>query len=173
MSGSAPLPWFVFSLTLAPELVLERLQGVPVPELPPGELAEALDVGLVYDVPSPDWGGRVARLVEAPGQRVMGLLRAVPSSEWGQVARLEALLGLATGERPVRVRTASGAVRAARAFSPVDPRNPAPGPVSVAFLVALARAAEHAGLPSHHVERLQAEAHLVQTVQRAQADRVR
>ncbi|ADO75684.1 hypothetical protein [Stigmatella aurantiaca] len=173
MPGSSSLPWFVFSLTLAPELVRERLQGASVPELPTGELAEALDVGLVYDVPSADWGGRVARLVEAPGQRVMGLLRTVPSPAWGPVARLEALLGGATGERPVRVRTASGAVRAARAFSPAEPRNPPPGPVSVAFLVALAQAAEHAGLPSHYVERLQAEAHLVRTVQRAQADRVR
>jgi hypothetical protein len=43
----------------------------------------------------------------------------------------------------------------------------------VEFLVAHARAAERAALPPAYVERLQAEAHLVQTVQRAQAQRIR
>ncbi|SEU27503.1 gamma-glutamylcyclotransferase [Stigmatella erecta] len=167
MSGTAPLPWFVFSLALAPGPVSARLQGLPVPELPEGELAEALDVGLVHDVPSPEWGGRVARLVEAPGQRLPGLLRAVPAPLWEQVARMEALLGGATEERTVRLRTASGALRTARAFSPAVPNGPGAGPVSVAFLVALARAAEHAGLPAAYVERLQAEAHLVHTVQQS------
>jgi hypothetical protein len=167
MSGTAPLPWFVFSLALAPELVAARLPGLAVPELPEGELAEALDVALVHDVPSPAWGGRVARLGEAPGQRLPGLLRAVPAPLWEPVARMEALLGGATGERTVRLRTASGALRTARAFSPAAPGSPGTGPVSVAFLVALARAAEHAGLPSAYVERLQAEAHLVHTVQQA------
>ena len=30
---------------------------MPVLTLPEGELAEALDVELVYDAPAPDWGG--------------------------------------------------------------------------------------------------------------------
>ncbi|MCY1074801.1 gamma-glutamylcyclotransferase [Archangium lansingense] len=171
--GPTPLPWFAFSLALAPELASERLRGVSLPSFPEGELAEALDVELVYDVPSAVWKGRVARLVDAPGRRVLGQLRTLPPPTWPLVARVEKVLAEATRERPVRVRTASGALISARAFTPAAPRHPARGPVSVAFLVALARAAEHAKLPADEVERLQAEARLVQTVQRAQAQRVR
>jgi hypothetical protein len=165
--------YFSFSLTLAPELTRERLQAVTFPALPVGEVAEALDVSLIHDVPSPDWDGRVARLVDAPGQRIPGLLRTLSPQEGAALARLEQRLALATVEREVRVRTASGAQVTARAFTP-PAVNPAPrGPVSVSFLVALARAAERAGLPADYVERLQAEAHLVQSVQRAQADKLR
>ena len=174
MSGPPPLPWFAFSLTLAPELFRERLQSVPLPALPQGELAEALDVDLVHDVPSRGWHGRVARLVNAPGKRVLGLLRPLAASDWPQVARVEKVLALASLERPVQVRTASGTLVSARTFTPPAARRPSPdeGEISVPFLVALARAAEHAQLPPGHVERLQAEAQLVQTVQRAQAQRL-
>lgn len=171
--GPTPLPWFAFSLALAPELASERLRGVSLPSPPEGELAEALDVELVYDVPSAAWRGRVARLVDAPGQRVPGRLRAMPPAAWPLVTRVEKVLAGATLERPVRVRTASGALFSARAFTPPAPSRPPRSPVSVAFLVALARAAEHAKLPADAVERLQAEARLVQTVQRARSQRVR
>ncbi|OJT21596.1 gamma-glutamylcyclotransferase [Archangium sp. Cb G35] len=171
--GPTPLPWFAFSLALAPELAGERLRGVSLPSLPEGELAEALDVELVYDVPSAAWKGRVARLVDAPGQRVPGRLRAMPPDSWPLVTRGEKVLAEATLERPVRVRTASGALLSARAFTPPAPSQPPRSPVSVAFLVALARAAEHAQLPADAVERLQAEARLVQSVQRARSQRVR
>jgi hypothetical protein len=107
MSGSGPTPlsWFALSLALAPELASERLQGSPVPSLPEGELAEALDVEFVYDVPSAAWNGRVARLVDAPGRRVPGRLRAMPPPTWPRVARMEKVLAQATHERPVRVRS--------------------------------------------------------------------
>ncbi|WP_224372528.1 gamma-glutamylcyclotransferase [Hyalangium versicolor] len=173
MTGTSPLPWFAFSLSLAPEVARERLRNMPVLDLPDGELAEALDVTLVYDAQAPDWGGRVARLVDAPGRRVMGLLRRMPPPVWPLVARLEATLSQAAEERAVRVRTATGAVLSARTFTPADPRLAPQGPISVEFLVAHARAAERAALPAAYVERLQAEAHLVQKVQQAQAQRVR
>lgn len=173
MSGTSPLPWFAFSLSLAPDVARERLRNLPVLSLPDGELAEALDVELLYDAPAAEWGGRVARLVDAPGRKVMGLLRRMPPQVWPLVARLEATLSLAVEERPVRVRTATGAVLSARTFTPADPRRTPQGPISVEFLVAHAQAAERAALPATYVERLQAEAHLVQTVQRAQAQRVR
>ena len=173
MPGPAPVPWFAFSLSLAPGLVRERLQGVLPPAVPEGEVAEALDVELVHDVLAPEWEGRVARLVESPGRSVTGRLRAVPAPLWPQVAALEERLALATHERPLRVRTASGALVSARAFTPPAPARPAVGPVSESFLVALARAAESAKLPADYVTRLQAEAQLVQTVQRAQAQRLR
>jgi hypothetical protein len=173
MTGTSPLPWFAFSLSLAPDVARERLRNMPVLDLPDGELAEALDVELIYDAPAPAWGGRVARLVDAPGRRVMGLLRRMPPQVWPLVTRLEETLSQAVEERPVRVRTATGAVLAARAFTPPDPRQVPPGPVSVEFLVAHARAAERAALPASYVQRPQAEAHLVQTVQRAQSQRTR
>ncbi|MFL5346241.1 MAG: gamma-glutamylcyclotransferase [Hyalangium sp.] len=173
MSGTPPLPWFAFSLSLAPEVARERLRNTPVLELPEGELAEALDVELVYDAPAPDWGGRVARLVDAPGRRVMGLLRRMPAQVWPLVARLESTLASAAEERPVRVRTATGAVLSARTFTPPAPRHAPPGPISVEFLVSHARAAERAALPATYVERLQAEAHLVQRIQKAQSERIR
>ncbi|HYH96928.1 gamma-glutamylcyclotransferase [Hyalangium sp.] len=173
MSGTSPLPWFAFSLSLSPDVARERLRNMPVLALPDGELAEALDVELVYDVQSADWGGKVARLVDAPGRRVMGLLRRMPPHTWAQVERLEAALAQAVEERPLRVRTASGATLSARAFTPPAPAHAPQGVVSVAFLEAHARAAERASLPATYVERLQAEARIVQTVQRAQADRIR
>ena len=172
MSGSPPLPWFAFSLSLSPDVARERLRNLPVLPLPDGELAEALDVDLVYDAQASEWGGRVARLVDAPGKKVMGLLRRMPSHTWTLVARLETALAQAVEERTVRVRTASGATLAAKAFTPPAPGQAPQGVVSVAFLEAHARAAERAALPSTYVERLQAEARIVLTVQRAQAHRI-
>jgi hypothetical protein len=173
MSGSPPLPWFAFSLSLSPDVARARLRNLPVLPLPDGELAEALDVDLVYDAQASEWGGRVARLVDAPGRKVMGLLRRMPPHTWTLVERLETALAQAVEERPVRVRTASGATLSAKAFSPPAPGHAPQGVVSVAFLEAHARAAERASLPAAYVERLQAEARIVETVQRAQADRIR
>ncbi|KFE68706.1 gamma-glutamylcyclotransferase [Hyalangium minutum] len=173
MSGPPPLPWFAFALSLSPDVARERLRNLPVLPLPDGELAEALDVDLLYDAQAAEWGGRVARLVDAPGRKVLGLLRRMPAHTWTVVARLESALAQAAEERMVRVRTASGATLSARAFTPPAPGQAPQGVVSVAFLEAHARAAERAFLPAAYVERLQAEARIVQTVQRAQADRIR
>ncbi|WNG20870.1 gamma-glutamylcyclotransferase [Cystobacter fuscus] len=172
MSATPSYVWFSFSLALAPGLTRERVQGALLPELPEGEVAAALDVDLLYDVPAPDWGGHVPRLVDAPGRRVMGRVRVMPLESWPQVAKLEETLSLATGERPVRVRTATGAMLSARAFTPPPP-VPSPGLVSESFLEALARAAEHAKLPTDYVSRLQVEARLIQAVQRGHARRPR
>src|SRR5581483_3592312 len=51
-------------------------------ELPAGELAEARDVGLVFDFPSRWWGGRVAGLADVPGKRVWGRLFRVSAEDW-------------------------------------------------------------------------------------------
>jgi hypothetical protein len=173
MTASTPMPWFAFSLSLSPDVARDRLRNLPVLPMPDGELAEALDVELVYDAQATDWGGRVPRLVDAPGRKVMGLLRRMPPHTWPLVTRLETALAQASEERTVRVRTASGAALTARAFTPPAPKQAPQGVVSVAFLEAHARAAERAALPAQYVERLQAEARLVQTVQRAQTDRPR
>lgn len=167
----ASRPWFAFSLDLAPAAASRHLHGLPpVPDFPEGELAEALDVDVVYDVHVPNWGGRVARLVDAPGRRLYGRLRAVASAAWPALARLETALALATEERLVRVRTASGAVVEAHAFTPADRDTSSQGPVSEAFLITLAVAAERARLPTPVIENLQAEARIVHTVQHARPD---
>ncbi len=172
MSSRPSYVWFSYSLALAPGLARERLEGTLLPQLPEGEVAAALDVDLLYDVPAPDWGGHVPRLVDAPGRRVMGRVRVMPLESWPQVAKLEEALSLATSERPVRVRTATGAMLSARAFTP-PPTESSPGLVSESYLEALARAAEHAKLPTDYVSRLQAEARLIQSAQRGQARRPR
>jgi gamma-glutamylcyclotransferase len=168
-----PRAWFAFSIALAPELARERLGGESPLRLTEGEVAHALDVDLIYDVPSEAWGGLVARMVDAPGRHLVGRVRAIPAASWPLVARMEESLALATDERPVRLRTPSGSLFSARAFTPLAPRAPTPGLVSVAYLLALARAAEHAKLPADDVSRLQAEARLVQAVQRSPGDRPR
>lgn len=167
----SPRPWFAFSVDLAPVTARERLPGLPAPPvLPEGEQVEALDVDVVYDVPSLAWGGRVARLVDAPGKRLPGLLRRVSPETWEVLARLEVTLAEATTSRSVKVRTAGGAVLSAHAFTPPTRTGPASGLISEAFLVTVATAAERAGLPQDYVERLQAEARIVETLQQAKAE---
>ncbi|NOJ95670.1 gamma-glutamylcyclotransferase [Corallococcus coralloides] len=168
---AASRPWFAFSLDLAPAAASRHLHGLPpVPDFPEGELAEALDVDVVYDVHVPNWGGRVARLVDAPGHRLSGRLRPVATESWPVLARLETALALATEERPVKVRTASGAVVDAHAFTPAERNTSTQGPVSEAFLITLAVAAERARLPAAVIEKLQAEARIVHAVQHARPD---
>jgi hypothetical protein len=174
MTSPEILQWFAWSVTLAPELAREQLRGIETtPALGPGELVEALDVDLSYDVPHPGWGGRVARLVDAPGRRIQGVCRRVPSEDVEAVARLEAALGLATEWRRVRVRTGAGGMLEAVAFSPPATGLTTDGLVSESFLTTLALTAEKAGLPAEYVQRLQAEAQIVSTVQRAHATRLR
>ncbi|WP_223638692.1 gamma-glutamylcyclotransferase [Corallococcus sp. EGB] len=167
----ASRPWFAFSLDLAPAAASRHLHGLPpVPDFPEGELAEALDVDVVYDVHVPNWGGRVARLVEAPGHRLSGRLRSIATESWPVLARLETALAFAAEERPVKVRTANGTVVDAHAFTPAARNTSTQGPVSEAFLITLAVAAERARLPAAVVEKLQAEARIVHAVQHARPD---
>lgn len=167
----SPRPWFAFSVDLSPATARERIPGLPaLPSLPDVELAEALDVDVVYDVPSAAWGGKVARLVDAPGKRLPGLLRRLSPEQWEAVSRWEAPLAEATTSRAVKVRTATGALLTAQAFTPpARGSTPPPGPISEAFLITVAVAAERAGLSADHVERLQAEARIVETIQQAKA----
>lgn len=170
----APRSWFAYSLDLAPVIAHERLPGLPpIPDVLEGELAEALDVDVVYDVASAAWGGKVARLVDAPGRKLPGMLRRVPSDAWDALVRLESAMAGATDVRQVKVRTFTGAVLSAQVFTPPTPATPAQGLVSESFLVTLAQSAEEAGLSPDHVERLQAEARIVQALQQAGPEALR
>ncbi len=122
-------------------------------ELPEGQLAEALDVDLVYDFPSRWWGGRVAGLTDAQGQSVFGRLFEIRGQDWPIIQHKE---GFVTGmcvERPVRVRVGGQEVEAT-AFVTNPRRASSEGPISPRFVEALVRGAESAGLPPDYIARL-------------------
>jgi gamma-glutamylcyclotransferase len=127
--------------------------GYPFFELPAGELAEALDVTLDYDFPSRWWAGRVAGLVDRPGQSVHGLLFRIPGKDWPIIQHKEGLVTHMCVERPVRVRVAAKELEAT-AFATAPDRRSSDGPVSARFVEALTRGAKAAGLPGAWVESL-------------------
>jgi gamma-glutamylcyclotransferase len=123
-------------------------------ELPPGEMAEALDVALTFDFPSRWWGGRVAGLMDRPGERVFGHLFRIPGKDWPIIQHKE---GAVTGmciERPVRVHAASTGELLATAFTTNPSRSSLEGPVSQRFLEALGRGGRAAGLPETYLASL-------------------
>jgi len=122
-------------------------------ELPQGQLAEAVDVTLVYDFPSRWWGGRVAGLKAQAGATVWGRVFEIAEKDWPIIQHKE---GVVTGmcvELPVKVRVA-GEVLEAIAFTTNPVRASADGPVSTRFVEALTRGAEAAGLPEAWVKSL-------------------
>ena len=122
-------------------------------QLPPGELAEAVDVELVYDFPSRWWGGRVAGLKEKPGAAVHGRLFQIGAKDWPIIQHKE---GAVTGmcvEREVKVRVGGKEVTAT-AFTTNPARAASDGPISTRFVEALVRGAKSAGLPEDYVARL-------------------
>ncbi|MFN7130476.1 MAG: gamma-glutamylcyclotransferase [Myxococcales bacterium] len=119
-------------------------------ELPEGRLAEALDVGLVYDFPSRWWGGRVAGLVDAKGSSVWGRLFEIAEKDWPIVQHKEGAVTSMSVERPVRVRV-EGQELEAVAFTTNPRRASLDGPVSERFVEAFVRGARAAGLPQAYV----------------------
>ncbi|GHG96432.1 gamma-glutamylcyclotransferase [Comamonas sp. JC664] len=122
-------------------------------ELPEGRLAEALDVDLVYDFPSRWWGGRVAGLTDASGQKVHGRLFEIRGQDWPIIQHKEGFVTSMCVERPVRVRVDGQEVEAT-AFVTNPRRASSDGPISSRFVEALVRGAQAAGLPADYVERL-------------------
>ncbi|MFZ5471874.1 MAG: gamma-glutamylcyclotransferase [Myxococcota bacterium] len=122
-------------------------------ELPPGRMAEAVDVDLVYDFPSRWWGGRVAGLEDKPGAKVYGRVFEVSGADWPIIQHKE---GAVTGmcvEREVSVLV-EGERLTATAFVTAPARRTTEGPVSQRFVEALVRGAQSAGLPQAYVARL-------------------
>lgn len=127
--------------------------GYQLFKLPEGRLAEALDLGLVYDFPSRWWGGRVAGLADSPGSSIFGRLFEIPGQDWEIVRHKEGAVTGMSIERPVRVRVGAE-VLAATAFTTDPARQSNQGPVSPRFVEALVRGARAAGLPEEYVQRL-------------------
>jgi gamma-glutamylcyclotransferase len=158
-AGQGSKRYFAYSTILDRTAFLEwRSQhGYDFFELPQGALAEAVDVGLVFDFPSRFWGGRVAGLKDAPGESVHGRLFEIAEKDWAIIQHKE---GAVTGmcvEKPVRVKVGGELVEAI-AFATNPTRASGDGPVSKPFVEAITRGAKSAGLPELWLQKLSASA---------------
>jgi gamma-glutamylcyclotransferase len=125
--------------------------------LPEGQVAQALDVDLVYDFPSRWWGGRVAGLADRPGASVFGRVFEVAGADWPVVEHKEGAITGMCVERPVTVLVGGERLEAI-AFTTRPERASLDGPVSPRYVEALIRGAESAGLPAEYLARLRREA---------------
>jgi gamma-glutamylcyclotransferase len=137
-------------------------------ELPPRRLklpapapATLEGFDLVYDTFSEKWSGRVASLRKQPGSSVHGLLYALTPPQLAAVAAWRE--GEAQEEVEVKLKRRS--VKAV-AFVTAPARRTLEGAVSEKFLGALVRGVAQARLPQPYVQRLQAEAAIVERVQK-------
>lgn len=153
--GGVPRLYFAYSTILDRAAFDEwRTQhGYQDFELPSGALAEARDLGLTFDFPSRWWGGRVAGLVEATGQRLYGRVFSIAAEDWAIVQHKEGGITGMCVEREIDVHV-EGVCRRATAFTTSPQRRSHEGPVSARFLEALVRGALSAGLPEEYVESL-------------------
>lgn len=147
--------YFAYSTILDREALAtwKEQHGYGFFELPAGEIAEAIDVGLVYDFPSRWWGGRVAGLADASGSSVFGRVFDVSGVDWPIVQHKEGAITGMCVERPVKIR-AGGREVEATAFTTRPERRSSEGPISERFVEALIRGAESAGLPADYIRRL-------------------
>lgn len=122
-------------------------------DLPPGDLAEAVDVALAYDFPSRWWGGRVAGLVDQPGASVFGRVFEISEKDWPIIAHKEGGVTQMSVERAVKVKV-GGVLKDAIAFATNPVRRSLDGPISPRFVEALVRGATSAGLPAPWVASL-------------------
>ena len=154
-AGQGTRRYFAYSTILDREAFLEwrGQHGYDFFDLPTGALAQAIDVALAYDFPSRWWGGRVAGLVDSPGQSVFGRVFEISEKDWPVIAHKEGGVTGMSVERPVKVRIGDRQVEAT-AFATNPRRVSSDGPVSPRFVEALVRGATAAGLPSDWIAAL-------------------
>lgn len=147
-AGAAPRSYFAYSTVLDRAAFLDwRAQhNYGFFDLPEGRVAEAVDTALTFDFPSRWWGGRVAGLVDQKGSSVWGVVFSIAGGDWPIVQHKEGGITGMSVEREVVVRI-GGASEKAIAFTTAPSRASMAGPVSAAFVEALARGARGAGLP--------------------------
>lgn len=164
--ASAPHVYFAYSPLIDPAAfeAWRMKNGYPQFQLPAGEVAEAVDVDLVFDYPSPRWGGRIASLTRKSGRSVYGKLFRIRPEDWAIIQHAEGGRGARFVELEVQVK-AGGKLTTATAFASPPDRRVLKGPVSESYAKALADAAEAARLPAPYVTRLKAEAEILQRVQ--------
>ncbi len=154
-AGQGTRQYFAYSTILDRTAFLEwrGQHGYDFFDLPQGEVAEAIDVGVVFDFPSRFWGGRVAGLADVKGQSVFGKLFEIGEKDWAVIQHKE---GAVTGmcvEKTVTVKVGGKEVTAT-AFATNPTRQSSDGAVSAPFVEALVRGATAAGLPDEWVAKL-------------------
>lgn len=122
-------------------------------KLPAGQVAEAQNIGLVFDFASRWWGGRVAGLEDKPESKVFGMLFEIPSKDWPVVQHKEGFITGMCVERTVQVKVGEQTLEAT-AFTTNPVRKNLDGPISKDFMEALVRGAEASGLPGDYVQSL-------------------
>jgi gamma-glutamylcyclotransferase len=122
-------------------------------DLPKGQLAEAVDMDLIFDFPSRWWGGRVAGLVEKSNSSVYGLLFEIPANNWPVVQHKEGVITGMSIEKTVKVLV-NGQIKEATAFTTTPAKATLDGSISADYIEALVRGATKAGLPESYVSRL-------------------
>ena len=154
-AGTETKLYFAYSTVLDRDAFVEwRSQhGYDFFELPEGKVAEAVDVGFVYDFPSRWWGGRVAGLQDQPGSHIFGRLFEIAGKDWPIIQHKEGAITGMCVERAVKVRVGDQMLEAT-AFTTNPQRAREDGPVSRAFVEALIRGAESASLPADYIARL-------------------
>ena len=154
-TGAPPRLYFAYSTVLDRAAFLEwRAQhAYEFFDLPAGELAQALDVELVWDFPSRWWGGRVAGLGDRAGSSVWGRVFEIAGVDWPIVQHKEGAITAMCVEKPVRVQV-GGKLVEATAFATRPDRRSTDGPISARFIAALVSGARSAGLPEDYVASL-------------------
>ena len=159
LAGSAPRRYFAYSTVLDAAAFDEwrRQHGYDLFTLPPGRIAEGLELALVFDFPSRWWDGRVAGLGDRQGATVFGRLFEIAGEDWPIVQHKEGAITGMSVERSVRVRV-DGEISEATAFTTNPARARQDGPISRRFVDALLRGAEAGGLPAVWLEQIRAAA---------------
>ena len=149
--------YFAYSLSLDPAF----RQAAKV-DLKAGQPAELPAHELVFRASSSSWKGRIAGFERGSGS-VQGLLFEVPADAWPQVEAMERGLGA----QPVKVMVMSaGKSVEATAFVPAAAPNDFQQPVSESFMARLLTAVNAAQVPEPYRTQLQAEALILEKVQR-------
>ena len=160
--------YFAFSPFLEP-VAFERWRkasAFPKLQLPEGKIAEAVDVDLLFNSPSEKWKGRIAGLTRSPGKTVLGKLYRIRAEDWSAIQDMEGARSGEFVELAIQVKVDGRQVEAI-GFATNPARASTAGQVSEEYAEALARGAEAAGLPKAYVDKLKAEAMILERVQGA------
>ncbi len=124
--------------------------------LPRGVPGHAQGWALTFNFASRWWGGRVAGLTQAEGERVHGLLYRIRSEDWPIIQHKEGVITGVSVEVPVTVTRPDGSMVTATAFTTNPARVSSDGPVSERYKTAWEKGARAAGLPEDYILKVMA-----------------
>lgn len=155
LSGQPPRLYFAYSTILDREAFYEwrAEHSYNFFDLPQGQVVEAVDQDLVFNFPSRWWGGLAAGLEDKKGASIYGMLFEIAAENWPVIQHKEGFISGMAVEKKVRVKV-NGQEVEATAFTTSPARASTQGEISPAFVEAIVRGAESAGLPAGYVDRL-------------------